>query len=1483
MITLHGESRNSMLFTDGRNAVVIDKLTNMVEETGPLEDLSYIYAWSKTDVAPAEIHLELATGALSDLSITTITAAARLYTIPKGAQEEAKRALEWRKEHKRGGTPVGVNTARILAKGGQIGINKVRHIAKYFPRHEIDKRAEGYKPGEDGFPSRGRIAWGLWGGDTAWRWARQIVERENKALKADASGGEMFEPHYEIYGSNYDSDVSAFHMADAYGDDDDRAPAFAARVRLDGSGIDRLYMIDTFGKVSVWDGEGWDDLGHIDSDIVTYDRSLDDPYDTVEKHHIFIDPQSALILSAHLQESPFSTVSVDDLDEYEATLVAEAADGIDWVMVDAAMVAAGEEPLSGPGGDEEGYTPEERAQNARRQVRDKKGKFSKAGSRVVVGGDTNARGSITRINPESQSVTVKMDDGSTVDVPANQTEAEDTFAPTPIRPQQQSDQQPLDTSGILAQPRAPIDRPNASIPGGLPALGAADLTQIVADFPAWVMSQRGKQQPAATETKWEPKAPGDRAPKYEKSDYLKKLEKDTGTELYTDSAKDHPLLQEFFKKKKNNLYYQPITSAAEANTDEDAPKSEGLGEEITPETSDVQPMYFALVSPDDPRAVMDLVCIVPAASNSTSPMTFKRVDKKWEKDPQILADLTSATPPPVVALTGDVYKDTLAQVDGLVASGLYGFNARVIATLHTAQINPLIAVGEGGLDRNRGKAEKLRRYWLYGKGAAKIRWNTPGDWTRCYRYLSKYMGPRAKGYCALRHKEATGVWTGSKFNVGKRNIRGSAIDGYDVAEHDVIVASLMNRAKIADAKARVTLASASSAPCGSAFSIPLVIPEGVETGDGRTFKRGAITVRELPLPLLWQIKTSDGHDGSVVVGRIDTMERTDDGIGNARGVFDIGPYGREVERMVRNGFIRGVSADLDRFEASEENPNDTADSKSDIEDLKEDLKEEIKKSEKIGGTKIKVDKARVMAVTIVPKPAFEECKIYIEEDTNSSQQQEEDMKPMADGVYVDQVDDLDAAALVACGMVASSIPVVPPATWFADPKLSKPTPLTVDDNGRVYGHIAAWHVDHIGMSYGTKPPRSRSRYAYFHTGVVRADDGSDYPVGQLTLAGGHASLEASAAQAAKHYDDTGSAIADVHAGEDAHGIWVAGALRPSAQPEQIRALRASAPSGDWRPIKGSLELVAVCQVNVPGFPIARARVASGQVYALVAAGAMTLAKLKNDPLNELNNRIAQLEIQTGVRPDPAVLTAKADEARAKIEAVKAERQAALAAKAEELSARFRDGEDYESLGYISMKTRKKLAGEGKALPDGSYPISNESDLRNAIQAYGRSKPSKRASVRRHIMKRARGLGRADLIPDQWKTAGLIDDDVVDDIQARVASIKAAAAEVDNPKALADRVITADAVGGVVVAEEKELAEALVEITQKYGKFNQDDTGVWAGYTPASENDKAEKNISCEYCILYEGGTSCKILAMDVEPMGVCRFALIPDGVVKKNG
>lgn len=69
---------------------------------------------------------------------------------------------------------------------------------------------------------------------------------------------------------------------------------------------------------------------------------------------------------------------------------------------------------------------------------------------------------------------------------------------------------------------------------------------------------------------------------------------------------------------------------------------------------------------------------------------------------------------------------------------------------------------------SRGSAGTLKRYWGQGKGAAKIRWNTAGDFTRCTRQLQKYLGARAKGYCARLHRERTGVWPGDRRNVGRR-------------------------------------------------------------------------------------------------------------------------------------------------------------------------------------------------------------------------------------------------------------------------------------------------------------------------------------------------------------------------------------------------------------------------------------------------------------------------------------------------------------------------------------------------------------------------------------------------------------------------------------------------------------------------------------------------------------------------------------------
>lgn len=80
-------------------------------------------------------------------------------------------------------------------------------------------------------------------------------------------------------------------------------------------------------------------------------------------------------------------------------------------------------------------------------------------------------------------------------------------------------------------------------------------------------------------------------------------------------------------------------------------------------------------------------------------------------------------------------------------------------------------------------------------------------------------------------------------------------------------------------------------------------------------------------------------------------------------------------------------------------------------------------------------------------------------------------------------------------------------------------------------------------------------------------------------------------------------------------------------------------------------------------------------------------------------------------------------------------------------------------------------------------------------------------------------------------------------------------------------------------DEAMLAMALVAIAEKYGKFNEDGTGIWAGYESAEENDDKGIGVKCSNCVLYAGGSVCKIIEGSVEPEGKCRFAVIPDGIV----
>ena len=1276
-----GLDQEKAVFVTDTHAVVIDSEFGVLVEFGERSSIIESRTWEFSEAIVSEDIKNLAKVSFAQIEPkdSSLVASARLYTIPANVQEEAKKALEWRKEHKRGGTAVGLNTARTLAKGGQIGIEKMRHIAKYFPRHEVDKKGKGWKPGEDNFPSNGRIAWALWGGDGAWRWSRAIVERDKKkALKA---GGE------------YGADISDFKKS--YDLEPSIAPEFLARVRMDGSGIDRVYKIDMDGTVYVWDDGIWDDLGSIEQTAWTLDAELDEPEDFTEKTHVTIDPESALQICAKMQTNAFKNVLVSELDEEEYELAVGAVEEEDWDFVDSVtsnfgtIVAAPKAPMT------EEQLAESREQTAENQPRDAIGQFAKVGARVAIGGDTKrGLGKITEIDGKTGLVKVLMDDGRTVQVNSKFTQPADTVkgprpVPKPVIP--------LDLSGMLGEPSAPRGY-KGKLNGVTKPMSDEDVQKMLYDFPAYVAEQRASYK------------------YYEDSDIPK------GKGYPTSGLAKYD--REYMKKR-----YGFKASA-------EMPEGEG------PQPSDVEPVYLAIVAPDDIAAVIDLVSIVPAGKTSNEPMTYVRKDAEWVRDGSYLAELKSATPPKVVKLENDSEElnSVLTQVDeAMTASAGPSDLALMVLWGPKQEVMNKALLARGGLDRNRGGAAKLRRYWTIGKGGAKIRWRTGGDWTRCVRYLRKYLGPRAKGYCALRHKEMTGMWTGDRKHrklYGRVGSSASMFSTNFIKSKEELIDSLNLEARKNDVRNKMTLVASSlpgySVPAptvgvGSKFAIPLVIPEETDSGDGRKFEKNAITFRELPLPLMWQIKTGDGHSGSVVVGRIDYMERTEKGIGNAYGYFDTSSYALEVERLIRNGFVKGISADMDRFEAVEEEGGSE--------------KEASKSSKKtMGKDRITINKARVMGITIVPKPAFQECMIFLDSEQQTINPQEEPV--LEDGIYVDDVDELDASSLVACAFVAGAIPVSPPAAWFEQPKLTGPTPLTIDDDGRVYGHIAAWQTNHIGLPFGTKPPRSKSKYSYFHTGALRTEEGKDVPVGQLTLAGGHAPLEASAHEAVKHYDDTASAFADVHAGEDKFGIWVAGSLRPGTTPEQVRAARASAPSGDWRPISNSLELVAVCQVNVPGFPIARARVASGAVMALVAAGAQTLAKMKSDPLTELQERLAKLE-----RPE---LDAKAEELRS--------RMASLTAGA------------YSDYAVISPKIREKLAKEGKALKDGSFPIRNVSDLKNAIQSYGRAKDKDLA--KKHIIKRAKDLQRYyDLIPEEWRSKRYraASNEEVESMKARVAS------------------------------------------------------------------------------------------------------------------
>lgn len=317
-----------------------------------------------------------------------------------------------------------------------------------------------------------------------------------------------------------------------------------------------------------------------------------------------------------------------------------------------------------------------------------------------------------------------------------------------------------------------------------------------------------------------------------------------------------------------------------------------------------------------------------------------------------------------------------------------------------------------------------------------------------------------------------------------------------------------------------------------------------------------------------------------------------------------------------------------------------------------------------------------------PQPGIDAEKVFLDADEVDGDGTDEgdgadsgtevDALPAAGGPGSIMVSPVTAPVLIAAGAPA------PPREWFTDPGFGadyaddprlheqlgrdgEPTgrfgcPLTVTDDGQVYGHIALWGTCHTGIgNVCVTPPSSPSKYAHFHLGETPTDTGERIATGRITLGGGHADRKLGYQGALSHYDDAGAGVCDVVAGEDGHGIWVAGSLS-NIGPAAIakfssagiddwkRALLGSKPSGDWRRINGALELMAVLCVNVPGFPVQRRALAAsvgGVQVSLVAAGMVTEWGAPREPSVEetvkrfLARRQRAQQLAASIGRDPA--------------------------------------------------------------------------------------------------------------------------------------------------------------------------------------------------------------------------------------------------------
>ena len=363
-----------------------------------------------------------------------------------------------------------------------------------------------------------------------------------------------------------------------------------------------------------------------------------------------------------------------------------------------------------------------------------------------------------------------------------------------------------------------------------------------------------------------------------------------------------------------------------------------------------------------------------------------------------------------------------------------------------------------------------------------------------------------------------------------------------------------------------------TAPTGETFRTftdqPLAVL-GELTTDGRILASDMeLSWRDTPLPLQWCEKNEGGHMNSTTVGVIEDIRVENSQVLGSGYLLNLEAADHAAQLLAHGVASPSVDMGSAEWHFTDDRGN------------KLDTNEAIMEFLDSGGSpQKKITKGHIVGATLVPFQAIGSAKLELNLDREARD----------------------------VGLVASAAesfrPRVYEHTLFDDPKLSGPTNIRMDENGRIYGHLAVFGQCHRSVqSQCVMVPRSPSGYQHFHTSPpLRLDNGRHVPVGRLTVGTGHADPGLRPAPAAAHYDDTGACFALVRVGEDAHGVWFSGVAAPWATTEQIEQGLAAPLSGDWRNFGQGLDLVAALSVNTPGFAVRGRDDDSGHPAALVAA------------------------------------------------------------------------------------------------------------------------------------------------------------------------------------------------------------------------------------------------------------------------------------------